>query len=250
MDIENLSYSERKFVVLVQKPKLTDHIINYGSWALVSLPRLGWELYKIFAQQNLPALIQVTPDNAETLVFPPSHPQIDTVYTAHPIAPSLLYCVTATFHQRLFEERVAEFARVMRCAGASKVTIDAERKTGSETEAIGKVRAAITADPKAHVRQTSSTRLTISFRGGRGKPTELPPDLLFFRHEPTWIEIYDAAVTSGIESYDVELETKDDFGLDAQIAGEFLKHGFKIGGRYEHHVYHRLKGKVEFRQGA
>ena len=50
-----------------------------------------------------------------------------------------------------------------------------------------KLRAGLAAiDPKLRVQQTSSTKLSIWFRGGHGKPTELPPDLLFFKHEPTW----------------------------------------------------------------
>jgi hypothetical protein len=151
----------------------------------------------------------------------------------------------------LFEERVAEFARVMRCAGATKLTIDAERKTESEAAAIGKLRSAIASiGPEVSVRRTSSTRLSISFHGGQGNPTELPPDLLFFNREPTWGDIYDAAVTSRIESYDVEMEAKDDFGLDGKIAGEFVKHGFDIGGKYQDHVYYRLRARVDFRQGA
>ena len=110
-----------------------------------------------------------------------------------------------------------------------------------------KLRAGIAGiDPKLRVQQTSSTKLSISFRGGHGKPTELPPNLLFFKHEPTWRDAYDAAVTSGVESYEVEVETKDDFGLDAKIAGEFLKRGFSIGGKYESHIYHHLRAKIDF----
>jgi hypothetical protein len=71
--------------------------------------------------------------------------------------------------------------------------------------------------------------------------------LLFFEYEPTWRDAYDAAVTSGIESYEVEVETKDDFGLDAKIAGEFGRRGFSIGGKYESHIYHRLRAKIDFR---
>jgi hypothetical protein len=57
-------------------------------------------------------------------------------------------------------------------------------------------------------------------------------------HEPTWRDAYDAAVTSGIEAYEVEVETKDDFGLDAKIAAEFFRCGFSIGGEFESHIYH------------
>jgi hypothetical protein len=251
MNTENRPYAERKFLVVVREPGLLEQVVDLGTWLVVPIVKLGWEAFEKIKQRGLPALIQVTASDVTSLVFPPGHPEIGTVYTAHPVADSPRYYVTATFHQCLFEERVAEFARVMRCAGAMKLTIDAERRTGGDADAMVKLRAAIAAvDPKLRVRQTSSTNLSISFRGGHGKPTELPPDLLFFKHEPTWRDAYDAALTSGIESYEAEVETKDDFGLDAKIAGEFFKHGFSIGGKYESHVYYRLRATVDFRQGA
>jgi hypothetical protein len=248
VNTESRPYAEWKFLVVVREPGLLEQVVDFGTWVVVPIVKLGWEAYEKIKQRGLPALIQVTANDVTSLVFPPGHPEINTVYTAHPIADSPRYYVTATFHQRLFEERVAEFARVMRCAGAMKLTIDAERRTGGDADAMVKLRAAIAAiDPKLRVQQTSSTKLTLSFRRGQGKPTELPPDLLFFKTEPTWRDAYDAAVTSGIESYEVEVETKDDFGVDAKIAGEFFKHGFSIGGKYGSHVHYRLKARADFR---
>ena len=248
MNTASRPYAERKFLVVVREPGLLEQVVDFGTWVVVPIVKLGWEAYEKINQRGLPALIQVTASDVTSLVFPPGHPDINTVYTAHPVADSPRYYMTATFHQRLFEERVAEFARVMRCAGAMKLTIDAERRTGGDADAMVKLRAGIAAiDPKLRVQQTSSTKLIISCRGGQGEPTELPPDLLFFKHEPTWRDTYDAAVISGIESYEVEVETKDDFGLDAKIAGEFFKHGFSIGGKYGSHVHYRLKARVDFR---
>jgi len=248
MNTKSRPYAERKFLVVVREPGLLEQVVDFGTWVVVPIVKLGWEADEKINQRGLPALIQVTASDVTSLVFPPGHPDINTVYTAHPVADSPRYYMTATFHQRLFEERVAEFARVMRCAGAMKLTIDAERRTGGDADAMVKLRAGIAAiDPKLRVQQTSSTKLIISCRGGQGEPTELPPDLLFFKHEPTWRDACDAAVISGIESYEVEVETKDDFGLDAKIAGEFFKHGFSIGGKYGSHVHYRLKARVDFR---
>ncbi len=247
MNIESRPYAERKFLVVVREPGLLEQVVDFGTWVVVPIVKIGWEAYEKIKQRGLSALIQVTASDVTSLMFPPGHPEINTIYTAHPVADSPRYYLTATFHRRLFEERVAEFVRVMRCAGAMKLTIDAERKTGRDADAMVKLRAGIAGiDPKLRVQQTSSTKLSISFRGGHGKPTELPPNLLFFKHEPTWRDAYDAAVTSGVESYEVEVETKDDFGLDAKIAGEFLKRGFSIGGKYESHIYHHLRAKIDF----
>src|SRR5260370_12433602 len=179
MNIENLPYADRKFLVVVREPTLTDKIIDYGTWVLVptALVRLGWKVYETVQQRHLPAMIQAMTGDMNTLVFPPGHPLIDTVYTAHPDADSPLYSVTSTFHRRLFEARVAEFARIMRCAGATKLAINAERKTESEAEAMAKLHIAMASvDPRVRVRRTSSTRLSISFRGGQGEVTELPSD--------------------------------------------------------------------------
>src|SRR5260370_38348540 len=91
-------------------------------------------------------------------------------------------------------------------------------------------------DPRVRVRRTSSTRLSISFRGGQGEATELPSDLVFFKHEPTWREVYYSAVSAGIESCDVEVATSDDFGLNAKSAGEIVRLGFNCAGSYANHV--------------
>jgi hypothetical protein len=145
MNTESRPYAERKFLVVVREPGLLEQVVDFGTWVVVPIVKIGWEAYEKIKQRGLPALIQVTASDVTSLVFPPGHPEINTIYTAHPMADSPRYYVTATFHQRLFEERVAEFARVMRCAGAMKLTIDAERKTGRDADGMVKLRAGIAA---------------------------------------------------------------------------------------------------------
>ena len=246
MDLYSVPPASRKFVQLVRPPEFIDQILNYGSWVVTTIPRLLYEGVRLWEERHVPVLIRLTENDLQGFGFPAGHPEIGTVYTAHPYAEDR-YCVTASFHRRLFEERIAELARVMRCAGAKSLTIDAAQSVESEAEAIAKLRTGIMeADPSLRVREITSSKLILSLSGGQGQRTELPGDLLFFWAEPTWRELYDAAVTSGIEKYDLEIEDKDDHGLTGEVAGKFMEHNFNIGGKYERHLHYHLKVRVDF----
>jgi hypothetical protein len=105
-------------------------------------------------------------------------------------------------------------------------------------------------DPNLQVRAATSTKLMLSFKGGSDEEHSLPPDLLFFWNEPAWREIYDAAVTSAVKEYELEIENKNDYGLSSEIASEFAKKRFSIGGKYESHICYRLKVRVDFTEAA
>jgi hypothetical protein len=100
MNTERRPYAERKFLVVVRDPGLLEQVVDFGTWVVVPIVKIGWEAYEKIKQRGLPALIQVTASDVTSLVFPPGHPEINTIYTAHPIADSPRYYETATFHHR------------------------------------------------------------------------------------------------------------------------------------------------------
>jgi hypothetical protein len=85
MNTESRPYAERKYLVVVREPGLLEQVVDYGTWVVVPIVKIGWEAYEKIKQRGLPALIQVMAADVASLVFPPGHPEINTIYTAHPL---------------------------------------------------------------------------------------------------------------------------------------------------------------------
>ena len=63
----------------------------------------------------------------------------------------------------------------------------------------------------------------------------IPDSMAWFDHEPTWKNIADARMNSGLKVIDLELRYDDHFNIDADIAAKLNGLGFKLGGEFEKH---------------
>ena len=67
MNTKSRPYAERKFLVVVREPGLLEQVVDFGTWVVVPIVKLGWEAYEKINQQGLPALIQVTASDVTSI---------------------------------------------------------------------------------------------------------------------------------------------------------------------------------------
>lgn len=178
---------------------------------------------------------------ARELDMPPGHPQRETVYEAHPLA-SRTYYPLNRFHPLLFENKVAEAIRLLAALGASEIDVNFE--TGYTTEirreaVLGAARAGrgdtTTLDSDAGGYQ-GSYRFRLSPKRGEVKVPYVPDDLVWLEHEPGWQSIADARLNSGLDRFEIQVTTTDDYGITQDVSAALKKLKLKGGGSFQQHL--------------
>lgn len=183
-------------------------------------------------------VVRLASDAANQLHFPPGHPLYHTVYAGHPLRPGV-YLPVAGFHRFLFEEKLNELLELLRLLGALEVSVTyvvgyqqaTSRSTGVSLP--GKESNEAISFQKTHS-GSSQAALVASFRP-QGPPRR-PEGTTWLPFEPTWNQIAEARLGSGLREIDVELRYDDDFGVGVDLAMGLRHLGLKIGGdftRYE-----------------
>ena len=94
--IEKRRYSERRVILLADKFSINDY-------------------FRLARQPS--HLCFVSRDQTENVDWPAGHPVSDTLYIGHPLKPTIYYLATE-FHNRLFDDKVVEFSKMLRYLGA------------------------------------------------------------------------------------------------------------------------------------
>jgi hypothetical protein len=183
-------------------------------------------------------LLAVTPVEATQLEFPIGHPRRKVVYVGHPIDKPK-YLPVAQFHTFLFEHKVAEALRLIRSLGAQ--TVEVVRIEGWDHNAgihlsvpvpgSDQVELGASAERNRASGNYVMTRMTLS-------PTEAPhvPDgLVWFSHEPLWMEVAEARMRSGLTSFSLDVRSADDYGVNAGLKVLVSKSGLEAGGSFVEH---------------
>ena len=61
----------------------------------------------------------------------------------------------------------------------------------------------------------------------------MPPNLVWYHHEPLWKALCDARLAHGVSSFKVGFSYKSDFGIDASLCAKIEGIGLKVGGTFE-----------------
>lgn len=158
----------------------------------------------------------------------PGHPVRDVVYVGHPMIPSKYY-PAALFHRELLEDRYCELFSLLVNLGATHIRVE-----GHGTANKG-FRFAISGFSfgNDHVEASKTkTESTVWEATLAGADPVLPDNLLWYRFEKTWQTIANARLNFGLQTFDVSIDQKEDFGVDASFANVIRGLNFKLGGEY------------------
>lgn len=254
-DLLELPYAERRLIVV------NDHVVQAlqgadegdggakWSWGVVTsvfavgsigaagglLALRAYEKWKARnqAEADDPLCLAITFAEAKHLRFGTGHPLRNVVYAADPVM-SNGYHPIASFHQTLFESKVAEALRLLRCLGATEISMEYlegfERAAGVDVAGSGNGLAEVGGHAGRTAKGHTSAKTTMKL--APTGPPFIASDLLWFHSEPLWMEVAHARLESGLTSFNVELAYKDDFGVNAKLKARIAKAGLELGGSF------------------
>ena len=180
-------------------------------------------------------LLPVTSHQAAALQLPIGHPRLGVIYVCDPADPRR-YWPAAEFHRRVFERKFAEAARLLMALGACSMQVRSERGWRGEM-AVGMlppIKDVLKGKASASAERSSEMLLEASLEP-RGAP-EIPPDLIWYPHEPSWQMVAEGRMHRGLTDFAIKVESTDDYGINAdfeakargakllQLGGEFTAH--------------------------
>lgn len=180
---------------------------------------------------------QVGKSQAGHIAFPPGHPREGVLYIGHPAHPNVYY-TTAAFHRATFEHKFSEAIRILMHLGATRLRV--EHVIGWSSEFKSRLTVPL-GDPdgtlgvEGRSGQSSGSQLLYEATlDGRSQP-ELPKDLAWYPHEPTWHTIADGRMNFGLRTFSLSVAYEDDYRVNAGLKAAVLKAGLELGGSFEDH---------------
>jgi hypothetical protein len=178
----------------------------------------------------------VTRADIQGLLFPPGHPRRKVVYVGHPSL-KRQYIPFASFHRALFEQKAIEAMELLAGLGATSIKI--RQVAGTATSAsiaasLGVPIQGVTVDVGSDVGKQASQNSEILLSATLA-PTQAPrvPDgLIWYPHERTWQGVAKMRLKNGLETYALEVDYKDDYGINAKVSAKIADIGFDTGGSY------------------
>lgn len=180
--------------------------------------------------------LQIKNSEAQELYFPPAHPRVGVLYVAHPGEPNVYYTV-ASFHRVAFEHKFAEAIDLLMSLGATKITV--EHVSGWDSKFASTLSVSLPSAPSsASAGSNSRSNTTLLFEASlpENKSRFLPPNLVWYPHEPTWKSIANGRLVHGLNEFSLTVNYQDDFGVNAGLKGVATKAGLDLGGSFENHV--------------
>lgn len=170
----------------------------------------------------------------KSLRFPTGHPRSGILYIGHP-AISNYYYPAAHFHRLAFEHKFFEAVRILRHLGATQFTVEhvQGRSTDwSSTMDIGLLGAKIAGKAGGTHRSEAQILYTAKLPGTTNPV--LPVELVWYPEEPSWQEIADGRLKSGLQNFDLYVRYTDDFGINTTFTGKLGgAKGIDLGGKFE-----------------
>lgn len=206
-----------------------------GAFAVVSLAEeasSAWERVKANGVDSL----QIKASEASQLTFPSGHPKAKVLYAAHPIDSNVYYPV-ASYHRMVFEHKFAEAINLLMHLGATKITVEHVR--GWSTEFAASLSARMPSGPvSAKGASTAESKATLLFEASLPGNTsrELPENLVWHPHEPTWAPVVNGRLRFGLKEFSLTVNYEDDHGINGSLNAAATKAGLELGGKFENHV--------------
>lgn len=190
-----------------------------------------WKTRKRAESANL-AIRLVSSSQAADLEFSAGHPLRNIVYAGDPVVPGRYFPVN-DFHRTLSDSKLAEAQRLLRCLGATEFSIEwregSDRTGGGELSvggAAGTGKAAL-----SRARKSKENRKVV-MQLAPTAPAHIPDGLTWFASEPLWQEVAYSRLESGLQSFSIEVEYTNDFGINANLEAKIAKAGLEIGGTF------------------
>jgi hypothetical protein len=248
---------KKKEADIPENAKWTDTAIRFVSKAapllfsrspLVALSVSAWEFYETFAEWNKSRgakFLTLSRTAAAHLRFPPGHSQEGVLYAQHPTQHDK-YFPCASFHRFVFEHKFAEAIRILTALGATRIRV--EHVTGWKRDFGVNIQAPIEGiDISASAGSTSSLGNSLMYEAeyeGHKTP-ELPEDIAWYSHEPTWQSTAEGRIKYKLKKFNLVLSYTEDYGVNADLAVKAEKLSISLGGKFGEHTstVWRLEGE-------
>ncbi|MFT3770905.1 MAG: hypothetical protein QM820_36260 [Minicystis sp.] len=171
------------------------------------------------------------------ITLPPAHPRPSVLYAGHP-ATAQKYVPLFDFHRFLFEHKFAELVAILMHLGATRIKVKRKAGWGRDLSAalnvgLPQVELAASATAESH-RGVNADLLYEAELDGTTSP-ELPPNLVWYPHEPTWQQVAEGRLRFGLKSFSFSLEYSDDYGVNLGLKAKVEKAGLDAGGAFHKH---------------
>jgi hypothetical protein len=169
--------------------------------------------------------------------LPPGHPRDAVLYIAHP-AINVVYVPVADFHRFTFEHKFSEALSLLMYLGAKKIHVEHLCGWGHEfasTLSAGIPQADLKVGASAGSKSQMSQHLLYEAELEGANTPELPPDLVWYHHEPTWQKVAEGRLKFGLKKFSLKLQYKDDYGVNASLKVKAQKAGLDLGGEFQNH---------------
>jgi hypothetical protein len=195
-------------------------------------------------------VVSVGRSEASALTLPPGHPRDRVVYVGHPAVPELYYGV-AQFHRFTFEHKFAEAIQLLMALGATSLRVESVK--GWSQEMAASISAPIPGQPvqvgvEGGQREKIAASALFEARQNVSLHPQVPDGLVWYPHEPTWRQIADGRLNSGLTSFQLALSYEDDYGVNLGLKAKIDKYGLEVGGSFEEHVSTLWKLSGEFKE--
>jgi hypothetical protein len=183
-------------------------------------------------------IINVTADEVSGVTFPMGHPLKNTVYAGHPAVPHL-YFPLSDFHKALFVQKYMEAVKLLRSLGAGEIEISSITGWSKDWAASAGVSIPMTGVSFVRAGGSASSKRSEEmgiigrwkFENPGASPT-IPPGLVWYQDEPSWKEIAEGRINSGLSEFELNLNYAKDFGVNSKLKAKCEAVGFELGGEF------------------
>lgn len=179
---------------------------------------------------------KVTRAEVQGLLFPPGHPRRKVVYVGHPSFKQQ-YMPFASFHRALFEQKAIEAMELLAGLGATSIKIRQVAGTATSASIAASLGvpihgAAVDVGSDVGKESSQSSEILLSATLVPTRAPHVPEGLIWYAHERTWQGVAKMRLENGLETYALEVDYKDDYGINAKVSGKIADIGFDTGGAY------------------
>lgn len=168
--------------------------------------------------------------------LPPGHPRNKVLYTAHPSKPNL-YIPVSDFHRFTFEHKFSEVLSILMHLGAKEILVEHVSGWGHDFASKLSVGVPQYGSGGMEMGITSNSSRKVLYKAelpGNDKP-EVPQNLIWYSHEPTWQKIAEGRIKFGMKNFGMQLIYQDDYGVNAELKAKAKGAGLDLGGKFEDH---------------
>lgn len=171
--------------------------------------------------------------------LPPGHPRNNLVYIGHP-ASNHVYTPIADFHRFVFEHKFSELLSILMNLGATKISVRHIQGWGKPFTSkmdlsipISITDSAVKASAGTKNQEEQKILYEANLLGT--KSPKLPDNLMWYHHENTWQQIANGRLNFGLKNFSLNLQYKEDYGINAGLKAKLEGIGFDLGGEFEKH---------------